>query len=443
MTTTRSATLELLVLAIFAESAAGCYRSSMDSSPGRSSNPDVRWSAPDSLPDVAADVSKDLRDDVHDLGDDRPADLPADRSTDLPTDRPADRPYDLGRDLRDLALDPVVDRPLDFGRDLGRDGRDLAAERTADLLLDLRPDLAVDRREAAVDLPRDRPLDEGRDLGADWPDVGADATRDLAADRVLAEVGGDTSPWFCTADEPYVLLLSDEGDGTSSLYRFYPVTLSLVRIGAVSCGQDSLNSLTASTIGPAYISNAKGELCVVDLKTFTASLTSFDASTVNNNRFGMAVLPDAVPAGQTLYIATKNTGQADTLSRIDLSTFALTTIGPVQIDLDAGTPTSAVVELTAGSGGQLYGFGIGATQSLLLTIDPATGHATQVSYVPVGATNMTYALVDWQGTIYLFFADRAVSNGATVFTFHRGDAQVTQVGSLPVPILGAGVARCQ
>jgi hypothetical protein len=410
----------------------------MDRAPERTSTADSRQAGADALPDRASDTSGDLGADVRDLGPDRVPDLPAD----LPTD--------LGRDLRDLASDPLVDLAPDRRRDLGPDGRDLAADLAPDLAPDLRPDsrrdVGVDLRDLAADLGRDLSPDLARDLGADRRDLGADGPGDLAVDRLpdlALEAGSETASRFCTADEPYVLILSGESDGTSRLYRFYPATLSTVRIGTVSCGTAALNSLTASTIGPAYISNANGALCVVDLKTFTAAPTGFDPSTIANQRFGMAVLPDSVPAGQTLYIATKHSGEGDTLSRIDLSTFAVTTIGPVQIDQDAGTPSGAVVELTAGSGGELYGFGIGTTDSLLLTIDPTTGHAIQVSSVPVGASTVSYALVDWQGTIYLFFADGAAAGGATIFTFHQGDAQVIRVGSIDVPIIGAGVARCQ
>src|ERR1017187_161417 len=235
---------------------------------------------------------------------------------------------------------------------------------------DLRPgDLAADR-------------DPPRDLGADLRDLGLEFPHDLGRDSSpehRTDVLPDTAPSVCTPGERYVLLLSRGTGSDSALYRFYPDTLSVARIATVSCGSTSLNSLTVSPLGPAYISNHSGELCVVDLTTFAASPTSFDAEAISNHRFGMAVLPDNVPAGQTLYIAVKATGQADVLSRVDLSTFATTTIGPIQLDQDAGLQARPDVELTAGSNGELYGFSIGTPQSFLLTIDPKTGKAIDVS----------------------------------------------------------------
>jgi len=243
--------------------------------------------------------------------------------------------------------------------------------------------------------------------------------------------------------------------GDSFLYRFDPDTLSLSKgIAKVSCGTATLNSLTVSPIGPAYISNHAGQLCVVDTTTFTATPTGFDAQTIEKSSFGMALLSDNSPAGQTLYIAVKNTSQvdagpppADTLSRIDLSTFGITTIGPIQRNAqDGGTIDVPMVELTAGPNGELYGFAIGTSSagvSLLLTMDPTTGRAINVTSVGAGYDRASFALVDWQGTFYLFLADDSVtSRSAAVYTYHKGDERPAQVATLPVDIIGAGVAMC-
>lgn len=326
----------------------------------------------------------------------------------------------------------------DLGRnDLGRDGqpdgaRDLAADSSRDRSVDQGRDVGVDQpRDLGRDQGRDVGVDQGRDLGRD---LVVDQARDLAADRARDVAGPDARIFAgCTPGTPYVLVLGAD----EVLYRFAPDTLALTRIAGVSCGSNSLNSLTASPLGPAYISNHSGQLCVVDLTTFTSVLTIFDPAVIMDSYYGMAVLPDQVPAGQSLYIATNSAyGQPNTLSRIDLSSFQLTTIGLIQ-------PVVAEVELTAGPSGELYGFSIGTVTSKLLTIDPRTGIAIDVTTVPAGTTKPAFALVNWQGDFYLFLGESSSSPGtADVFRYHKGDAEVSRVGGISPAIIGAGVALC-
>ncbi|MGA7743015.1 MAG: hypothetical protein WBP56_17370 [Polyangia bacterium] len=268
-------------------------------------------------------------------------------------------------------------------------------------------------------------------------DAGGDATPDLRrADGRLS----DTRPPFvtsslggCTSGSPYVLVLGED----EILYRFDPAALSLTAIAEVSCGgagNSVLNSMTVSPIGPAYISNETGSLCVVDMTTFAVRGTPFDPSLASYTGYGMALLPDNSPAGQTLFIAGD---QGDSLSRIDLTTFALTTIGPI-------TPAVSSPELTAGPNGELYGFSVGNFYpALLLTIDPQTAQAIDVSAVPAGPYDQAFAfaLVDWEDDFYLFVGE-ANTQDADVFRYRKGDLQVTHLGTLQVGIIGAGVAMC-
>ncbi len=282
--------------------------------------------------------------------------------------------------------------------------------------------------------------DSSLDLAADAsPDRGRDTSRDLAADlppdRVPDSPRNDTRVFTgCTSGDPYILVLGSD----DVLYRFAPDTIALTRIASVSCGTQALNSLTVSPRGPAYISSHSGQLCVVDLATFTAALTSFDPSVIQNSRYGMALLPDNVPAGQTLYIVTNtSSGQANNLSHIDLSNFWLTTVGPIM-------PALPAIELTAGPNGELYAFSPGTVTSQLLTIDPSTAMAIDVTDVPAGYSHPSFALVNWQGDFYLFLGDGSnILGNANVFHYHKGDTQVTLVGGLDRTIIGAGVALCQ
>jgi len=263
------------------------------------------------------------------------------------------------------------------------------------------------------------PSDAGPDLGPKdmRPDFGPDLARN---DALLASV--------CQAKKRYVLLLGGDGQ----LYRFETDTLALTSLDAVSCGSDDLNSMTVSPIGPAYISSQSGDLCLVDTRTFKATRTAFDPIGVLYRSYGMALLPDNVPAGQTLYIAMSENTNVNHLKRIDLSTFVLTSIGDI-------APAVPWAELTAGPSGELYGFAVGQTESLLLNIDPKTATAIDVTKVPDGFGEGAFALVYWQDAFYLFLGD-AYASSSTVYHYRKGDNQVTTLGALDASIIGAGVA---
>jgi hypothetical protein len=295
-------------------------------------------------------------------------------------------------------------------------------------------------KDVAADLPR-------KDVAADLPrsDARPDSVPDLSrADLHPDLVRADVRPLAnCTPGDPYILVLGAD----DTLYRFDPSTLALSALASVACGRDSLNSMTASTIGPAYISTQSGELCVVDLKTFTTSRTAFDPSVISGDpsveypkAFGMALLSDNVTAGQTLYIATHDTEYKNRLSRIDLTTFKLSEVGPILPKVDWA-------ELTAGPDGELYGFSIGTSTSLLLNIDPQTGSSIDVTSVPKGDGDLgsSFALVYWQGDFYLFLAPITYfgASNAEVFRYHKGATEVESIGTLGVGIIGAGVAACQ
>jgi hypothetical protein len=299
---------------------------------------------------------------------------------------------------------------------------------------DTSPDLP--HSDAPADLARpDRPTDLARrDAPADL------ARRDTAPGERPGTGNSDAAAtaFACRVGSPYILVLGND----NKLYQFNPNTLVLTPLASVGCGSDTLNSMTVSPVGPAYISNHSGQLCVVDMTTLRAQPTSFNPMSVAFNSFGMALLPDNSPAGQTLYIAVAEGTNTNLLSRVDLTPpYTVNNIGFVKPDVPWA-------ELTAGPNGELYGFAVAPTPpSLLLTIDPNTATALDVVKVPAGYTAASFALVDWQGTFYLFAGDGGSTStfppsagGCDVYAYVKGDAEVGHPSHLPVAIIGAGVA---
>jgi hypothetical protein len=286
-------------------------------------------------------------------------------------------------------------------------------------------------RSPRVDASAGEPIDP-------WPtNAASDASEDRPADHKTDSTQRETNfLGTCTIGEPYVLLLGWDG----VLYRYDPDSFSLTSLANVRCGHSSLNSMTVSSIGPAYISNHDGELCMVDLSTFTVTQTPFDNDLVDEYPFGMALLPDDSPAGQTLYISSQNQSVSNLLARIDLSTYALTQIGPI-------LPNAPWAELTAGPNAGLYGFSIAPDESQLLNIDPKTAVAIDITMVPAGYVQSTFALVYWKDDFFLFIGPGGVYATmlpkSEVFRYHKGDSTVTSVGTFGLPIIGAGVAKCQ
>lgn len=389
--------------------------------------PDARPEAPDLAPDRAPDLVR-LDTSLPDSGSDRAGDLL------LPDIRPP---------TPDLVPDRALDRPPPDMRllDTRPLSPDLAPDRAWDLpLLDLlapTPDLVPDRPldSAEADAPGpDLSSFEGLNLDQtlDRPTMDA-ALADVAIDaaELDSDVDGSTSDTMagCVPGTPYPLVLGQN----EHLYRFDPNLISLTDIAQVSCGTADLNSLTASPLGAAYISNLVGQLCSLDVRTFETTLTRFDPNLIGNVAYGMALLSDSSPKGQSLYIATNNSSGAE-LKMVNLVGYSFGDIGPI-------VPAVPRTELTAGPQNSL--FALYPTQpSSLFHLNPLTANAIEVVTLPDSAFG-SFALVYWEDSFYLFMEDVLNSAVHNVYRYRPSDGRITLAGTLPVQIIGAGVALCQ
>lgn len=380
---------------------------------------DARPETPDIVPDRAPDRGLDTS--RPDNGPDRAGDLP------VPDTRPPSP---------DLVPDRALDRQSLDTRwlDTWPPSPDLAPDRAWDLpVLDvplLAPDVAPDRpldspiADAGLDLPLDQSLDAPT-VDAAITDVGVDAAElDLGTDGSASDTMAG-----CVPGTPYPLVLGND----QHLYRFDPNIISLTDIAEVSCGGEGLNSLTASPLGAAYISNLGGQLCTLDVRTFETTLTRFDPNLIGNVAYGMALLSDGSPKGQSLYIATNNASGAE-LKVVNLVSYTYGDIGPI-------VPAIPRTELTAGPQNNL--FALYPTQpSSLFHLNPLTANAIEVVTLPDSAFG-SFALVYWEDSFYLFMEDVVDPEVHNVYRYRTSDGRITLSGTLPVQIIGAGVALCQ
>lgn len=403
--------------------------------------PDAGLRASDTNLDNPSEVGPaDARPETADIVPDRAPDLGLDASR---PDSGPDRAGDLsGADTRppspDLAPDRALDRrPLDTRwLDTWPPGPDRAPDRAWDLpVLDLpllAPDVAPDRpiADAGPDLPSFDGL--SLDQSLDAPTVDA-AFTEVGVDAAEPDVGTDGSASDtmagCVPGTPYPLVLGHD----QHLYRFDPNIISLTDIAQVSCGGEDLNSLTASPLGAAYISNLVGQLCTLDVRTFETTLTRFDPNLIGNVAYGMTLLSDGSPKGQSLYIATNNPLGAE-LKVVNLVSYTFGDIGPI-------VPTIPRTELTAGPQNNL--FALYPTQpSSLFHLNPLTANAIEVVTLPDSAFG-SFALVYWEDSFYLFMEDVVDPEVHNVYRYRTSDGRITLSGTLPVQIIGAGVALCQ
>jgi hypothetical protein len=234
----------------------------------------------------------------------------------------------------------------------------------------------------------------------------------------------------CTGEDAIYLLSTDEG-----LYTFAPDTLATDWVGAVRCGEE-LNTMTVGRSG-AYVAAYNGNLYRVALDTAACTSTTFDPGQLSGDKYGMGFVADDSPAGETLYITEeRDLAVVDRLSKIDTETFELSTVGFFD-------PTLPPTELTGTSDGRMFGFHI-ATDSgraRLFEIDPVAVQVRNSVDLPIGLNWRAFDFAFYRGYFYLFIA----VDGEVTARVLRVDAEtgtVDDIGTVPFPVIGAGVSTC-
>jgi hypothetical protein len=272
----------------------------------------------------------------------------------------------------------------------------------------------------------------GGDTGTQFNlDGGGGDTNDLHPDGNVGGDGGDG----CTDAAKLIYVVTVEGD----LYSFDPPTLTLKKIGPLTCpSSSSPNSMAVDRNAVAYVNYSDGSIFRVSTKDASCTTTSWTPTSFLTMGMGFSV---NTPGGtaETLFVADQTGGG---LSKIDVSTFNLTSIGPFGAPHVGGQP-----ELTGTGDALLYAF-FPQAPSAISKIDKATAAVVQDYPLPGMPTDtQAWAFSFWGGVFYLYTSPCSTPGACTTNTTIRKYDPSTKALTIEKPdigfnIDGAGVSTC-
>jgi hypothetical protein len=297
--------------------------------------------------------------------------------------------------------------------------------------------------------------------------VGTDLARvsDDASPPPLTVTTDGASPTQCAdASATLIYVVTEQ----SNLYSFDPNAIGsaaspFARIGPIVCppgpnGASMPFSMAVDSAGIAYVVFESGDLYRVSVANAACALTSFVPGQMGfSTRFGMGFAQNGSGIGETLYVASDDDGGAGASSQlgsIDISTFALRSIGTF-------VPFLNSAELTGTGAGELFAFFAPAdcagskncAASVIAQVDPATAQVIGQSGLPFGQ-GIAWAFAFWGGDFYTFTATPAGQPGSdavgatVVHLFRPADGTIVAVADGPIGpagpelVVGAGVSTC-
>jgi hypothetical protein len=247
-------------------------------------------------------------------------------------------------------------------------------------------------------------------------------------------VGGDGGDG-CSDAAKLIYVVTIEGD----LYSFNPPTLALTKIGPLSCPSSSTpNSMAVDRNAVAYVNYSDGNIFRVSTKDASCSTTSWTPKGFLTMGMGFSV---NTPGGtdDTLFVADQSSGG---LSKIDIPSFALTSIGPFGPPHAGGDP-----ELTGTGDALLYAF-FPQAPSAISKIDKATASVVQDFPLPGMPTDtLAWAFSFWGGVFYLYTSPCSTPGACVSTTTIRkydpaSKALTVEKSDIGFNIDGAGVSTC-
>ncbi|MGO8997933.1 MAG: hypothetical protein ACLQVI_31825 [Polyangiaceae bacterium] len=235
---------------------------------------------------------------------------------------------------------------------------------------------------------------------------------------------------------PDAALLCPDGGGVTvaylwgesgRLYTFDPTTLATQELGVVSCGNSQLPwTLSVSRAGYAFMVYQDWNIYRVDLTTLACTSTPYVVGQLGfTAEEAIAVSRDE--AAERLYVYDLNVNQVPALAVSDLTSFVLSSIGPV-----TPNPNSFPVDMQADAYGRLF---VLSEEGVLIQVDAVTGAVIgqdQTSFQAAGS----WAVMTWNDEIFFF-------GGGEAYRYDLTTKQVIDLGDIvDDSIVGASAAAC-
>jgi hypothetical protein len=233
--------------------------------------------------------------------------------------------------------------------------------------------------------------------------------------------GASCDPASLTA---YLMSLSGE------LFKFDPTTITIQSLGVPSCPTSaSAWTFSVSRTGVAYVLHVDWRIWRVDLTTLTCSVTPYVPFQLGfGGEEAIAVSRDA--GEERLYVygsAAQLWGPL--LAVTDFTTFVLTPVGQVK-----PPPTAYPLDMQGNAQGKLFAL---SQDGEFVQMSTATGTPeidVETSFASMGGG---HAIMTYGPRIY-FFGNAA----GDVYLYDPETNQVTHLGAVNAPIIGASAAPC-
>lgn len=258
------------------------------------------------------------------------------------------------------------------------------------------------------------------------------ATFDDSAVDPTADAGSEAGPMFaetstaaieqqpeCTQETKQIYVVATD----KVLYRFYPDTLTFVRIGTLGCPTTAGTfSMAIDRRGTAWVEYTDGRLYAVNTNDATCQTTPFMAGQTGFNNFGMGYAKNGDSAnGETLYVAGAG------LAALDTKTFELKFLGSLSFGR---------TELT-GLDTELYAFSVGS--GVIAGLDKANGATKAVYRTSATDADNAFAFAQWGGDFWLFTGS---TNSIVTRYSPITDVSTVVVANTGMLIVGAGSSTC-
>jgi hypothetical protein len=244
-----------------------------------------------------------------------------------------------------------------------------------------------------------------------------------------------------------------------NLMSFFPPTASFATIGRIACPAPTDYkpfSMGVDRRGVAYVlfthqpptgapsATEPGQLFRVSTATASCRATGFVPGQQNfSPSFGMGFSADTQGTGETLYVASDESGGGalppvarSRLAWIDTGTFALHVVGTLPSNVDAA-------ELTGTGAGDLFAFyRSGTNNSIIGQVDKATAQVTGQSLLAGLGQGSGWAFAFWGGDFYTFTVPPGTNGPSVVTRFRPSDRSIAQIARTSETVVGAGVSTC-